>query len=193
MTNSKRPIIIFTVAALLGTSAITAYAQDASTPAISAEQQVQTPAVKPGFFAGLKAKFGGGEGGFRGGRGGGEMMQKLLVDVDADKSGSVTQDEINAFRAAKVSAADASKDGALSIEEFSTAYNELMRSRMVDAFQNFDEDGDGSITAAELDMRFGSIVANMDRNGDGVLSPADRPQREGKHHGDKRGGNNQNN
>jgi hypothetical protein len=43
---------------------------------------------------------------------GGEMFQNLMTEVDTDKSGSVTQDEINAFRAANVSAADTTKDGA---------------------------------------------------------------------------------
>jgi EF hand len=183
MSNSKRTIIVFTVAALLGNSAMTAFAQETATPSATTEQAIETPAAEPGVFAKIKAKFGAREGGFMQGRGGREMMQKLLLDVDADKSGSVTQDEVNTFRTAKVSAADTSKDGALNLDEFSVAYNELMRARMVDAFQSFDEDGNGSITTAELDTRFGTIVARMDRNGDGVLSKADRPQRGGKDNG----------
>jgi hypothetical protein len=189
MSNSKILPIAFIVAGLLGGSAMIATAQDAPVaPAATTEQAVDAPAAQPGLFAKIKAKFGGRDGGF--GKGG-EMMQSLMSEVDTDKSGSVTQDEINAFRAAKVSAADTTKDGALSLDEFGVAYNEMMRSRMVDAFQNFDDDGNGSITAAELDTRFGDIVAKMDRNGDGSLSQADRPQHEGKGgkgHGKHRGG-----
>lgn len=170
MSNSKILPIAFIVASLIGNSVMIATAQDAPAAPV-----IVQPATSPGMLAALKAKFSGG--GF--GRGG-EMLQTLMADVDVDKNGSVTQQEINAFRAAKVAAADTTKDGALSLDEFAVAHNELMRARMVDAFQNFDNDGNGSITTAELDARFGSIVSKLDRNGDGVLSKADRPERDGK-------------
>ncbi len=189
MTHSKRTIILFTVAAVLGSSAMTAVAQDASAPNVTAEQAVQTPGAKPGFWAGLRAKFSGGHGPRRGG---GEMMQTLMIAIDADKSGSITQAEIDTFRAAKLALTDTSKDGALNLDEFAAAYNNMLKNRMVDAFQNLDDDGNGSITTAELDARFGSVVASMDRNGDGALSQADRPKhggKDGKHRGgDRRGG-----
>ena len=178
MSHSKILPVVFIVASLVGGSTMIASAQEA--PASTATETA-APASNPGMLARIKAKFGGDRGFGRGG----EMFQKIMVEVDADKNGSVTEDEINTFRAAKVAAADTSKDGVLSLDEFATAYNELMRSRMVDAFQNLDDDGNGSITAAELDSRFGSVVAKMDRNGDGALSPADRPERggKGKHRG----------
>jgi EF hand/EF-hand domain pair len=188
MSNSKILPIAFIVASLVGGSAMIATAQEApATP--SATTETATPATTPSLLTRIKAKFGG-ERGF--GKGG-EMLQNLMTEVDTDKSGSITQDEINAFRAAKVAAADTSKDGALSLDEFAVAYNEMMRSKMVDAFQNFDDDGNGSITTAELDARFGDVVAKMDKNGDGVLSKADRPDhggKGGKGHGKKRGGDN---
>ena len=98
------------------------------------------------------------------------MMQTLFAEVDADGDGRVTQDEIDAFRAAKVRAADTSGDGALSIEEFDTLYREFTRSRMVDAFQDLDANGDGMIDKAEMDARLTRIKARMDRDGDGVLT-----------------------
>jgi hypothetical protein len=184
MSNSKILPIAFIVASLVGGSAMIATAQEApATPAVTTE--TGAPAATPSLMSRIKAKFGG-ERGF--GRGG-EMLQNIMVEVDADKNGSITQDEINTFRAAKVAAADTTKDGVLSIEEFSVAYNEMMRSRMIDAFQNLDDDGNGSVTAAELDTKFGNVVAKMDKNGDGVLSKADRPDRGGKGHGKHRGEN----
>ena len=198
MSNSKILPIAFIVGSLIGGSAMIATAQEAPatpvatpvvTPAVTATETT-TPATTPGLLTRIKAKFGNRDGGF-GGRG--EIFQNIMVEVDTDKNGSITQDEINAFRAAKVGAADTTKDGALSLDEFGVAYNELMRSKMVDAFQTFDDDGNGSITAAELDLRFGDVVAKMDRNGDGVLSKADRPDRDGKGgkgHGKHRGGDN---
>ena len=107
-----------------------------------------------------------------GGRGG--MFRAVFMQIDADKDGKITQAEIDAFRDAKVSGADTSGDGALSIEEFDTIYREMTRSRMVDAFQRLDDDGDGQISKAEMDTRFGNVVKFMDRNGDGALSMEDR-------------------
>ncbi|WP_158448492.1 hypothetical protein [Jannaschia rubra] len=123
-----------------------------------------------------------GDRGHRGGRqagrhGGSGMFAAVFADIDADGNGSVTQAEIDAYRAMKVGEADASGDGALSIEEFDTLYREFTRSRMVDAFQNLDADGDGVITDGEMDARFGDIVKRVDRDDDGALTPRDRGRR----------------
>jgi len=100
-------------------------------------------------------------------------MQKLLKTVDADGDGAVTVAEIEDFKVAQLSGADGDADGALNIDEFDTIYRALTRSRMVDMFQNFDEDGDGVISTAELDDRVNSVIKRMDRNGDGTLTPED--------------------
>lgn len=115
-----------------------------------------------------------GGGSHREGFGGPVMMQKLFGLVDVNKDGSVTQDEIDAYRAEQVANADSNGDGALNIEEFDSIYRAMTRSRMVDIFQDFDADGDGTISPAELDDRFGSVVERMDRNDDGALSIEDR-------------------
>jgi EF hand len=99
-----------------------------------------------------------------------ENIRIIFMQVDANGDGSVTQDEIDSFRATKISEADVSGDGGLSIEEFDTLYREFTRERMVDAFQQLDADGDGAIVEEEMDRRFGGIVERMDRNDDGALS-----------------------
>lgn len=109
-----------------------------------------------------------------GGPGGGEVFRNLFTQIDTNKDGKVTQAEIDAYRAAQVAAADANKDGVLSIDEFQTAYDAFIRPQMVRAFQDFDADGDGKITSAEIDAKVGNIVSRMDRNGDGSLSIDDR-------------------
>lgn len=109
-----------------------------------------------------------------GGRRGHGMMGQILQKADANGDRAVTQDEINAFRAGLVGGADASGEGDISLDEFQTIYLDLTRARMVDAFQMLDADGDGAVTQAEMDTRFGDIVARMDRNDDGQLDRQDR-------------------
>lgn len=101
---------------------------------------------------------------------GGEIFRDVFEAADADKDGTVTREELDAYRADRVSAVDADGDGALSIEEFDTLYRELTRSRMVDAFQSLDHDGDGVISAEEMDKRVNRMVERLDHDGDGALS-----------------------
>ena len=131
------------------------------------------PATGNAEVAPTQAQYHGG----RQARGGMRMLGAAMSRIDADNSGSITQDEIDTFRGALVAGADASGDGAITLDEFTAIYLELSRDRMVDRFQDLDADGDGTITGAEMDARFGGIVDRMDRNGDGELSRADRPHR----------------
>jgi len=133
-----------------------------------------------------------GHGDKHGKRGGGGMMRQILEKVDADGDGAVTQAEIDAFRSAMVTEADASGDGNISLAEFETIYLQMVRNKMVDAFQRLDEDGDGVVTQAEMDGKFGNVVERMDRNDDGKLDRDDRRGHDRKGHGrdgDRRGDN----
>lgn len=133
--------------------------------------------------AGSKGQRSHGRGHSFGGRGGSNMMQQIFQRIDVNDDGQITQEEVDTFRAAQVAAADASGDGALTIEEFDTVYRDLTRSRMVRAFQRLDVDGDGIISVEEMDNRFGSFVQKMDRNGDGALSMEDRSRGQGRKDG----------
>ncbi len=169
------PVLFATVLAITAGPAIataqTAPADDAgSAPAASAQTNMK----------GAKGHRSRGHGHGHGGRGGSEMMMQVFQQMDADGDGKVTQEEVDAFRAAQVAAADASGDGALSIEEFDTVYRDLTRTKMVRAFQRLDVDGDGIISADEMDNRFGSLVERMDRNDDGALSMEDRGRGQGR-------------
>ncbi|WP_138936219.1 EF-hand domain-containing protein [Roseovarius arcticus] len=164
MMNSKLlPGSFIAVAALLSGLTV-ATAQSASeTAPVQAETSVQAPdATRANFRKG------------HGDRGGHGMMRQIMKKVDANGDRAVTQEEIDTFRAATVANADASGDGDISLDEFETIYVELTRDRMVDAFQKLDEDGDGVVTQAEMDAKFGNVVDRMDRNDDGKLDRADR-------------------
>jgi Ca2+-binding EF-hand superfamily protein len=161
MLTKSRRLALLAVAplALAGTLAA---AQTAPAP--------QAPGARP-----TPALFDGHRGGHGHGRfGGGEMLRGLFDEVDADGDGTVTQAELDTFRAAQFSAADTSGDGSVSIDEFATVYFARIRPQMVDAFQAFDDDGDGAVTSAELEERFESAMSRLDRDGDGTLSLQDR-------------------
>ena len=166
MTNISKTII----AALIAVMAVGSGIATAQTAPTSGEARIHNAHF-----------FGGGHGhhGKRGGHSG--MMLQIMSQIDADGSRSITQDEVDAFRTAKVRDADTSGDGNLTLEEFETLFAEMVRNRMIDAFQHLDDDGDGLVTGAEMDDRFGGIVARMDRNGDGELSRKDRHHHDDDH------------
>lgn len=168
------PIIFAAVTAVTAGTAIAA-SQDVPADAMNNTPLASGQIVKADY----RGHGGRGHGYSSGERGGSNMMQQLFTQIDANGDGSITQEEVDAFRADKVSAADTNGDGALSIEEFDTIYRELTRSRMVRAFQSLDPDGDGVISNKEMDSRFGAIVKRMDRDGDGALSVEDRSRRDG--------------
>lgn len=167
MTFTKALPLILATALAAGSGTTIAVAQDTNTPAPMTEADAGPDR------GGDRARRDARTGPHHGRAGGGAMMREILERVDADASGSVTQAEIDTWRAAQVSGADADGDGALGIGEFEVIYRDLARSRVVDAFQALDEDGNGAIDARELDARFGSIVERMDRNGDGALDRED--------------------
>lgn len=168
MTHSKfLPGAFLTVAAVLsGLTVATAQTAPTSEPVQIEARADKAKATRVNFRKGH---------GERGGRG---MMGQMMEKADANGDRALTQEEIDAFRAATVANADASGEGDISLDEFETIYLEMTRERMVDAFQNLDADGDGAVTQAEMDKRFGSIVERMDRNDDGQL---DRDDRGGRH------------
>jgi len=182
---NRKIIPAVTLAAMLAASgAAIVSAQTATTDETTTAQAVEAPATeaviaadnqvaRTGFFGGRGGDEGRGGHGGRGNHGGGDIVRGILSQADADANGAVTQAEVDAFRAAQVEAADTSGEGNLSLDEFETVYVELIRSQMVDAFQNLDEDGDASVTPAELDARLNGLVEQMDQDGDGALSPAD--------------------
>lgn len=119
------------------------------------------------------------------------MMHMLM---DADKNGSVSQDEFKAFRDQHFSGADKNGDGSLTVEEFA-ALSKIMEEERKKAmemakqkkakkhFDKMDANGDGKITKAEFDAKGDRHFIRMDGNDDGVLNKEDR---KGKKHKMKR-------
>jgi hypothetical protein len=100
--------------------------------------------------------------------------EALLEQFDTNGDGAISQDEIDAQRAADLAQYDTNGDGTLSLEEYQAYWMARFYERMVDAFQQLDANGDGEITADEFNAGLANIVARLDQNGDGVLNADDR-------------------
>lgn len=123
---------------------------------------------------------------WHGGHGGkGRHAMAMMERFDADQDGKVTQAEIDQVRQDQMARFDSNSDGALTLPEFEGLWLDFMRERMVDRFQDLDADGDGQMTAAEMEMRLSQLVRRMDRNEDGVIDRSDM-RRGSKHHGQGR-------
>ena len=64
------------------------------------------------------------------------------------------------------------------------AWLDAMRERMVDRFQEHDNDGDAKVTAEEFGRHFADMARFMDSNGDGVIDESDMRRRHPMHGGD---------
>lgn len=78
------------------------------------------------------------------------MMFGMGADIDTDGDGRIGADELRAEMSQQLSRYDADGDGALSLEEFEALHAAMIRDATVDRFQFFDNDGDGSVTEAEM-------------------------------------------
>jgi Ca2+-binding EF-hand superfamily protein len=117
----------------------------------------------------------------RGGHHGGPgRHERMIEQFDANQDGAITQVEIDQVRRDRLAAFDQNNDGSLTLEEYQALWLDAMRERMVDRFQDLDDDGDAIVTVEEFVEPFGSMVGRLDRNGDGALSRDD--MRRGPHH-----------
>ncbi len=104
----------------------------------------------------------------------GPRLGQFLELYDTNEDGSVSQEEVDAVRAARLAEFDADQDGQLSLAEYEALWLDAMRERMVDRFQAHDDDGDSLVTLEEFGEDFANLVDRRDRNGDGLLNEEDQ-------------------
>ena len=111
----------------------------------------------------------------------GDRGAKIFEKFDLNEDGTVTKAEAEEASATRMTAADKNNDGQMSLEEFQTVWLEMTRPMMVDRFQDLDEDANGAVTAAEFDRPISKIFVYMDENGDGSITIAELRNMHGKH------------
>lgn len=106
--------------------------------------------------------------------GGGAAFERL----DADGDGAVTMEEMKAHAEARFDEADGDNDGFVSPQEMTAARTGKRAERML---ERFDTDGNGQLSAAELEAaadarserRVERMLKRLDADGDGKLSKAE--------------------
>ncbi|MBL4617531.1 MAG: hypothetical protein JKY46_07515 [Robiginitomaculum sp.] len=72
------------------------------------------------------------------------------MEWDTNDDGEVSKDEIKAAKAKEMSKYDKNRNRSLSLSEYENLWMAKQRNRMVDQFQDLDEDGDGKVTEKEF-------------------------------------------
>jgi Ca2+-binding EF-hand superfamily protein len=112
---------------------------------------------------------------------GGRAMMRF-DRLDADRSGDVTFEEFSAMMQSRIGGADANNDGKMSVEEIAAAIEKMRAERMARRLvERFDTDGDGMLTAAEVESRQKKMFALLDRNDDGKILKEEMPRRGWRH------------
>lgn len=89
---------------------------------------------------------------------GGENLSNLLMDFnqhinmdwDSNQDGEVSAEEIKTAKKVELAKYDKNRNRSLNLDEFENLWMAKQRNRMVDQFQDLDENGDGKITEQEL-------------------------------------------
>lgn len=101
-----------------------------------------------------------------GGKGPGGCAPMMLLTLDADQDGKITEEEFMSGHGARFEALDANNDGTISFEELKAWRQPRNEQRMQAMFRRGDTNGDGVISREEFngtgELRFEGLDANKD-------------------------------
>ncbi|MEM9147656.1 MAG: hypothetical protein AAGC57_15825 [Pseudomonadota bacterium] len=152
---------VFSVLALGGVTAVALGAAAVST--------AHGGGGKHGWHAGHHASFG--PGGHHRGDGGPRAALRYL---DANGDGALERAEAEGTLTQKLQQFDVNQDQQLTLDEFQGLWLNFTRPRMVDRFQDMDENGDGVVTRAEMIEPVERAFRRIDVNEDGTIDNQDR-------------------
>jgi Ca2+-binding EF-hand superfamily protein len=114
--------------------------------------------------------------------GGGAAMR--FDRLDSDRSGDITFEEFSAAMKSRLGEADKNQDGKMSVAEIAQEIEKMRAERIARRLvERFDSDGDGMLTAAEINSRQRKLFALLDRNDDGKVVKDEMPRRKSRHGG----------
>ena len=106
------------------------------------------------------------------GRGGPAMD---FATLDADGSGEITTEDLDALRASRFAELDTDGDGGVTLEEFSAHAEAMASARASEMFERLDADGDGVLSRDVLESRMNRgpnprLITRMDTDESGGVS-----------------------
>jgi Ca2+-binding EF-hand superfamily protein len=112
---------------------------------------------------------------------GGPLAKLNFADIDANKDGVITADEVKAYQDARITAMDANKDGFISVDEFVSGrlanLAPAMQDRATKMVAALDLNGDSKISIEELAVAPMSMMfAHFPANADGSITKAEYAQ-----------------
>ncbi len=108
-----------------------------------------------------------------GGYGGSSKISKILKEIDQNNDDAISREEVTIWQENKISNFDKNSDSAIDLSEFEGLWLKRSRNRMVDKFQNLDDNGDGKVTIDELSERVNRIFDMLDDNDDGIVTKSE--------------------
>ncbi|MEO9611746.1 MAG: acid-shock protein [Nitratireductor sp.] len=103
--------------------------------------------------------------------------------ADADQSGDLTFEEYAATIDARLANADTDGDGRMTVGEIADEIVRIRAERQARRLvRRFDVNGDGALTADEIENRQRKMFALLDRNDDGMVDRSEMPRRGKGHH-----------
>lgn len=102
----------------------------------------------------------------------------MFTQIDADKDGRLTPQEVQTWLAARFAAVDTDKNGSVSLDEAKSmrpgragAEGKPRRTAGLEMrFRALDADSDGAVTLEEVQPAVAAIFRALDANGDGVIT-----------------------
>jgi Ca2+-binding EF-hand superfamily protein len=103
-----------------------------------------------------------------------ERIDNIFNQIDANKDGTITLDEITAVVDARFDKVDANHDGVIDRSELESYLGRRAPAPRIDAvLKHFDSNGDGKIAKAEVEGLAKKVFAVFDRQDDGKVTKED--------------------
>lgn len=115
-----------------------------------------------------------------------ERMQQRFAEVDTDKDGKVSDQERKAAKDKRFKEIDRNRDGKVTEKEMEAHHQAREAERHKARFAEMDKDGNGTLSADELEGPKGDRFEKADANNDGYVTKEEmkksrHERREGRH------------
>ncbi|MEM0899680.1 MAG: hypothetical protein AAGI92_06980 [Pseudomonadota bacterium] len=108
---------------------------------------------------------------------------RLIQQIDTDRNGAITREELSEFITARYAEADLNNDDSVTMEEAETfGQNRGMRRArgVTPVMSRVDIDGNGTVTLAEIEERADKAFAFFDLDNSGSIEADELPARRGR-------------